>query len=166
MQDGTITGQGEDKRALPNTKLVATPAVGLPDATLAPLAPEAAQAATEALQAQVAALQAELDRRKMAADALAGKPSYRCDVCGEVKPLTNEYWPRNRARKSGFGTRCHVCNRVAVRSWADSNRPKVNRQQQKRYWSKRKAGFHRVTTMIAGKEVTSWKPVVQEEVAA
>lgn len=37
--------------------------------------------------------------------------SKRCPQCGETKELTNEFWPRNSATKTGFHSWCKECSR-------------------------------------------------------
>lgn len=40
----------------------------------------------------------------------------QCSKCKETKPLTNEYFPRNASRKSGFNPWCKICHRTAAKS--------------------------------------------------
>lgn len=44
-----------------------------------------------------------------ASDDTTNQPVKRCPTCSEEKPLTTEYYNRNRARSDGFDSHCKVC---------------------------------------------------------
>lgn len=141
------------------TRVIATPVVGIPDGTLSPMSGNVRAEAAEALRAQIKVLQQQLQ--------LLERPVWppdvklkRCCRCGENFPADPAYFPRNKARRDGLGERCKPCNRTDVHAWVERNRAKVNRQQKKRYWMKRKQGLHRVTRVINGQETSTWKPYV------
>lgn len=39
-----------------------------------------------------------------------GQTSWMCKACGDTKPLTEEFFPRSKSRKSGFHPQCKVCS--------------------------------------------------------
>jgi hypothetical protein len=61
----------------------------------------------------------------------------KCRKCGVVKPLTSEYFPRNKRRKCGLARKCHLCNREDVKAWVIENRKAYNRNQRTRYARRR-----------------------------
>lgn len=44
------------------------------------------------------------------------KTEKRCRTCGEVKPLTPEFWPRDFNQPDGFQGWCKVCKQIAGRA--------------------------------------------------
>jgi hypothetical protein len=43
-------------------------------------------------------------------------PQRLCPKCGQEKPLTNEYFARDKNRKSGFGSYCKTCKQSYVKN--------------------------------------------------
>lgn len=147
--------------AIGSSHPVTATAPEIPDTILSPAPALVAARATAASEAE--------------ADAAAGGPTKRCDTCNAVNPASAEFFPRNKRRKDGLAARCHVCNREITNAWTKENRSKVNRNQQRRYWAKRKQGLVRVTKVIGGVAKTVWAkkapataaaPVTPEALAA
>jgi hypothetical protein len=58
----------------------------------------------------IAALAAQLE--PPAEVSAQASPSRRCPKCGEVKPLTVDYWHKNRRNADGFDSWCKMCTRA------------------------------------------------------
>lgn len=35
----------------------------------------------------------------------------QCYICKKSFPLTDDYWPKDKSKKSGYKSCCHICNR-------------------------------------------------------
>lgn len=90
----------------------------------------------------------------------------RCDTCGKVYPNSHENFPKHKGRRDGLAPRCHLCNRAAVKAWAEKNRARVNRGQTLRYWKKKREGLRRVTRAHGGVVKAQWLPAPTAAAAA
>ncbi len=54
----------------------------------------------------------------------------RCSKCGSVK--NESEFPKNKARKSGYGAYCKECSREIRREYVEANRETVNERQRER----------------------------------
>lgn len=49
-------------------------------------------------------------------------PSYRCSTCGVEKPLTDEFWHKDKTSRTGYAYKCKTCALDRSRRWVAENR--------------------------------------------
>lgn len=59
-------------------------------------------------------------------------PFRACKKCGCTKPLTSDFWHREKTLKTGFGNKCKMCRRADNRRWLADN--KEYRREYSRKW--------------------------------
>lgn len=66
--------------------------------------------------------------------------NYKCTRCGIEKPLTPEYFHRNKNGKTGFNTQCKECRNSYMKKYGEENKEKIkeryqeNKEQAKQYY--------------------------------
>lgn len=71
-------------------------------------------------------------------------PPEQCTGCGEVFPLTTEFFHKNHRIKSGFERRCKKCRCESSRRWASQNPERV--KENCRLWYAKNAERDRANT--------------------
>lgn len=49
-----------------------------------------------------------------------------CNVCGNIYPLTSEYWHKDKKAKHGLAYRCKSCAKAVMHQWEVTHRERVN----------------------------------------
>lgn len=86
----------------------------------------------------------------------------KCTKCGEEKPLTNEYFTKDKHDKSGFTYRCSKCRNAASYEWNRLNKDKVkeanlkNRDKRKDFYNE-KSESQEGKCQICGKTEMNYK---------
>ena len=55
-----------------------------------------------------------------------------CPKCGLIKPLTSEFFYRDRSSRTGFSGYCKTCQNLNSGAYAKKNRDKINKRQNER----------------------------------
>lgn len=92
-----------------------------------------------------------------------------CNKCGQEKPLTSEYWHKNKYRKDGFQGECKVCrnnanklyrleNKEYYNSWRKNNKGYFDKYQKenKEKISQQKSAYYKKNKEVLGSYYKQW----------